>query len=214
MTLERKLKIALDESRLLILGAQVLFGFQFNGIFQELFDELPRLSRALAAAGLTLLMATIGLLVAPSMQHRIAEQGQDSPRVLAIGTISVVWALLPLCPSRSPSMCSSRWTASPGRRGEWGLAWRKSPHRDELPARVASGLRRTGGCRGRPQRAPQPDEGAAGWRCCIQSLTRAIWGRPSSAQGAGARARRRRRVTWTTNDGPTIWLAVHLQPGP
>ena len=99
----------------------------------------------LAVAGLTLLMATIGLLVAPSMQHRIAEQGQDSPRVLAIGTISVVWALLPLCPSRSPSMCSSRWTASPGRRGEWGLAWRKSPHRDELPARVASGLRRTGG---------------------------------------------------------------------
>jgi hypothetical protein len=96
MTLERKLKIALDESRLLILGAQVLFGFQFNGIFQELFDELPRLSRALAAAGLTLLMATIGLLVAPSMQHRIAEQGQDSPRVLAIATISVVWALLPL----------------------------------------------------------------------------------------------------------------------
>ena len=71
MTLERKLKIALDESRLLILGAQVLFGFPFNGIFQDLFDELPRLSRALAAAGLTLLMATIGLLVAPSMQHRI-----------------------------------------------------------------------------------------------------------------------------------------------
>ena len=64
--------------------------------FPELFDELPRLSRALAAAGLTLLMATIGLLVAPSMQHRIAEQGQDSPRVLAIATISVVWALLPL----------------------------------------------------------------------------------------------------------------------
>jgi hypothetical protein len=35
MTLERKLKIALDEGRLLVLGAQVLFGFQFNGIFQE-----------------------------------------------------------------------------------------------------------------------------------------------------------------------------------
>ena len=34
MTLERQLKVPLDESRLLILGAQVLFGFQFNGIFQ------------------------------------------------------------------------------------------------------------------------------------------------------------------------------------
>jgi hypothetical protein len=38
MKLERQLKIALDESRLLILGSQVLFGFQFNGIFQQQFD--------------------------------------------------------------------------------------------------------------------------------------------------------------------------------
>ena len=34
MQLERKLKTALDESRLLILGAQVLFGFQFQSVFQ------------------------------------------------------------------------------------------------------------------------------------------------------------------------------------
>ena len=33
MEMERKLRIALDESRLLILGAQVLFGFQFQGVF-------------------------------------------------------------------------------------------------------------------------------------------------------------------------------------
>jgi hypothetical protein len=44
--IERKLKTALDESRLLILGAQVLFGFQFQGAFQELFSELPRASQA------------------------------------------------------------------------------------------------------------------------------------------------------------------------
>jgi hypothetical protein len=33
MSLQRKLKNALDETRLLILGAQVLFGYQFNGMF-------------------------------------------------------------------------------------------------------------------------------------------------------------------------------------
>jgi hypothetical protein len=38
--LERKLKTALDESRLLILGAQVLFGFQFQSVFQDRFVEL------------------------------------------------------------------------------------------------------------------------------------------------------------------------------
>ena len=35
MDIESRLKTALDESRLLILGAQVLFGFQFEAVFQE-----------------------------------------------------------------------------------------------------------------------------------------------------------------------------------
>jgi hypothetical protein len=38
--LDARLKTALDESRLLILGAQVLFGFTFQGTFQELFEQL------------------------------------------------------------------------------------------------------------------------------------------------------------------------------
>jgi hypothetical protein len=96
MRLERQLKIALDESRLLILGAQVLFGFQFNGIFQQQFEKLPFLSRSFVCAGLTLLMAAIGLLVAPSMQHRIVERGQDTGRVLALATLFTGLALLPI----------------------------------------------------------------------------------------------------------------------
>jgi hypothetical protein len=84
MKLERQLKIALDESRLLILGSQVLFGFQFNGIFQQQFDELPPLSRAFVCAGLTLIMLAVALLIAPSMDHRIIERGQDTTRVLAL----------------------------------------------------------------------------------------------------------------------------------
>jgi hypothetical protein len=84
MKFERQLKIALDESRLLILGSQVLFGFQFNGIFQQQFDELPPLSRAFVCAGLTLIMLAVALLIAPSMDHRIIERGQDTTRVLAL----------------------------------------------------------------------------------------------------------------------------------
>jgi hypothetical protein len=37
MSTERKFKIALDETRLLMLGSQIFFGFQFNGIFQSAF---------------------------------------------------------------------------------------------------------------------------------------------------------------------------------
>jgi uncharacterized protein DUF6328 len=96
MQLERQFKIALDESRLLILGAQVLFGFQFNSVFQEQFKELAFTSRILVCAGLVLIVVAVALLIAPSMQHRIAEKGQDSPRLLALVTLFAGMALLPI----------------------------------------------------------------------------------------------------------------------
>ena len=96
MSLQRKLKIALDETRLLILGAQVLFGFQFNGMFQEAFDDLNLPLRLIACAGLVLIMIAIGLLIAPSMQHRIVERGEDSDRILSATTTLAALALFPL----------------------------------------------------------------------------------------------------------------------
>jgi hypothetical protein len=52
MAIENRLKTALDESRLLILGAQVLFGFQFEAAFQELYPDIPAESRYFHCAGL------------------------------------------------------------------------------------------------------------------------------------------------------------------
>jgi Family of unknown function (DUF6328) len=95
MTLEQKLKTALNENRLLILGTQVLFGFQFNGIFQDQFDQLPLFARGLECSGLTLLMLSIAFLIAPSMEHQILERGEDSPRVLQLATLFAGYALLP-----------------------------------------------------------------------------------------------------------------------
>src|SRR3984893_8679101 len=96
MSLQRKLKNALDETRLLILGAQVLFGFQFNGMFQEAFSDLNLPLRLIACAGLVLIMIAIGLLIAPSMQHRIVERGEDSDRILSATTMFAGLALFPL----------------------------------------------------------------------------------------------------------------------
>jgi hypothetical protein len=96
MSLQRKLKTALDETRLLILGAQVLFGFQFNGAFQELFEELPLALRYLHCAALLLIMSAIGLLIAPSMRHRVVEGGQDTNASLEATTLFAGAALLPL----------------------------------------------------------------------------------------------------------------------
>jgi len=96
MKLDQKLKTALSENRLLILGTQVLFGFQFTGVFQEQFEQLTPLARALESSGLTLLMLSVAFLIAPSMDHRIVEGGESSPRVLRVATFFAGWALLPL----------------------------------------------------------------------------------------------------------------------
>ena len=50
MELSKKVKIALDETRMLILGAQILLGFQFRGAFSDGFDQLPTDVRYLGRA--------------------------------------------------------------------------------------------------------------------------------------------------------------------
>src|SRR4051812_46266388 len=93
--LESRVKTALDETRLLILGAQILFGFHLNGAFQNAFGELGLWRRALHAIAFFLMAMVIGLLIAPSMQHRIVEQGQASRRILNVATLSAGAALVP-----------------------------------------------------------------------------------------------------------------------
>src|SRR5947207_8080128 len=95
MKLSEKVKIALEETRILILGAQVLLGFGFRGVFDVRFDELPAYARYTDGVGLGLLVCTVGLLIAPGPYHRIAEAGQDSGRLHRFATVIADLALLP-----------------------------------------------------------------------------------------------------------------------
>jgi hypothetical protein len=95
MSLSKKTKTALDESRLLILGAQVVFGFHLNGVFQDAFDCLSPTTRLVGCAGQFFMAMAIGLLIAPSMQHRIVEDGQDTRRILRVTTLFAGLALVP-----------------------------------------------------------------------------------------------------------------------
>ncbi|HKS20606.1 MAG TPA: DUF6328 family protein [Bradyrhizobium sp.] len=96
MEIEGRLKTALDESRLLILGAQVLFGFQFEAVFQELFPSIPQSSRYLHCLGLTMLLISIGPLIAPSLFHQIIFEGESTPGAIAAATVLAGASLLPL----------------------------------------------------------------------------------------------------------------------
>jgi len=95
MKLEKLLKTALDELRMQMLGAQVLFGFQFHTCFQEGFKDFPLVTRAADAAALGLITITLGFLVAAPAQHRLTERGRATPRTLAVTTLFAELALFP-----------------------------------------------------------------------------------------------------------------------
>lgn len=95
MKLTEKVKFALDETRMLILGAQILLGFQLNAAFQDAFDALPGNSRALDAVALGLILTSVALLIAPGPYHRIVEEGGDSGPFHSLVTLYTDLALLP-----------------------------------------------------------------------------------------------------------------------
>ena len=95
MELSKKVKIALDETRMLILGAQILLGFQFRGAFSDGFDQLPTNARYLDGLALGLMVCVVGLLIAPGPYHRIVEGGADSGHFHRVVTVIAELALLP-----------------------------------------------------------------------------------------------------------------------
>ena len=95
MKLSDKVKVALEETRILILGAQILLGFGFRGVFDDRFDQLPAYARYADGVGLGLLVCAVGLLIAPGPYHRIVEGGHDSGRLHSFATVIADLALLP-----------------------------------------------------------------------------------------------------------------------
>ena len=94
MDVAQKLKIALDETRMLILGAQVLLGFQMRSVFQDAFEQLPAPSKIFDGVALLIMTAVVALLIAPAAHHRIVEEGNASRRIMRIISLSMSGALL------------------------------------------------------------------------------------------------------------------------
>jgi hypothetical protein len=95
MDISKKVKLALDESRMLVLGTQVLIGFQFRSGFQEAFDSLPPWSRYLDGLALLLMVCALGLLILPGPYHRIVEEGKNSGRLQSLIGVVASCALTP-----------------------------------------------------------------------------------------------------------------------
>jgi hypothetical protein len=95
MELSKKIKTALDETRMLILGAQILLGFEFRAAFSEGFDKLPGHSRHLEALALMLVVTAVALMIMPGPYHRIVDRGRDTGAFHKVTTVIADVSLLP-----------------------------------------------------------------------------------------------------------------------
>ena len=93
--LKDKIKNALDESRMLILGAQILLGFQYRAVLEKQFEFLPSSSQYLQLVALVILLGAIALIMAPGAYHRIVYKGEDCQDLHEFTTMVMDIALLP-----------------------------------------------------------------------------------------------------------------------
>src|SRR2546423_10274282 len=93
--LKDRIKTALDEGRMLILGAQVLLGLQFKSVLEKGFEKLPGHSQYLKLGALSLMLLATALLMSPGAYHRIVEDGEDHEDVHSFTTRVMAIALLP-----------------------------------------------------------------------------------------------------------------------
>ena len=78
MEITKLVKTALGETRMLILGAQILLGFELSGVFRNGFTDLPLHARYLDGVALLLMIITVALLIAPDTYHHYIEYNADT----------------------------------------------------------------------------------------------------------------------------------------
>jgi hypothetical protein len=113
VSLRAKVKNALDEARILVLGTQVLLGFQYRAFFEPAFDRLPRMNQDLELVGLVLLLGVMGLLLVPAARHRLVERGEDTPALHRFTMKVMGAALVPFAAALGLDLFQAGWTRGP-----------------------------------------------------------------------------------------------------
>ncbi len=94
--LHAKIEQMLTEARVVLPGAQALFGFQLAIVLTQSFEQLPSASRIVHAASLLLVAVAVVLLMTPAAYHRIVYAGEDAQDMHRVGSALVTAATAPL----------------------------------------------------------------------------------------------------------------------
>ena len=94
--LDVKIEHMLTEARVILPGAQALFGFQLAIVFTQSFGVLGTAPMLVHAASLLLVALAVVLLMAPAAYHRIVYEGEVSADMHRVGSVLVTVATIPL----------------------------------------------------------------------------------------------------------------------
>ena len=85
--LDVKIEQMLTEARVILPGAQALFGFQLAIVFTQSFGVLGTAPMLVHAASLLLVALAVVLLMAPAAYHRIVYEGEVSADMHRVGSV-------------------------------------------------------------------------------------------------------------------------------
>lgn len=93
--LKDKIENALNETRILVLGIQILIGFGFRGFFEPGFARMSPYAQQVQLAALGLMLVGVGVLLVPAPYHRIVLHGRNTAELHRLATATVTTGLLP-----------------------------------------------------------------------------------------------------------------------
>ena len=91
--IDRELSELLEEVRVAIPGAEVLFAFLLGVAFTERFNEVTTIQRSVYFATLLLTAGATALLIAPTAYHRLNFRGNDKEHLLFAATRMAIASL-------------------------------------------------------------------------------------------------------------------------
>ncbi len=101
--LKNKIENVLNETRILVLGIQILIGFGFRGFFEPGFEKMAPYTQQLQLAALGLMLAGFGVLMIPVPYHRIVLHGRNTGELHRLASLTVTAGLLPFAVSMALS---------------------------------------------------------------------------------------------------------------
>jgi len=84
-----KIENVLNETRILVLGIQILIGFEFRSFFEPGYKKMVPYTRQIQLAALALMLVGLVVLMIPAAYHRIVLHGRNAGQLHRLGNTTV-----------------------------------------------------------------------------------------------------------------------------